>query len=206
MSWSKAMSEIGPMSSRSRFRWRMTSCANANGIAGSRAQPIATDTPSGTSRATASRIAVRLSTRGLGKRLQTALQILDRANADPANVQIEERSGERHEPEAKVSVEDRVNPAQGEREAVRSLVGRDLEVRPPPALALLPARSEPLPEPRRSRVRRPHLDLMDGPLVVPRHVRDVIESDLCDSDPGAYVRPEVAAFDPEPSAGFARRY
>src|SRR5437773_3142411 len=55
------MSEIGPMRSRSRRRWRMSSCANAKGIAGSSAHPSATDTPSGTKRVTASARLTRLS-------------------------------------------------------------------------------------------------------------------------------------------------
>src|SRR5882672_865677 len=49
------------MSARSRLRWRMSSCANANGMAGSSAQPIAIDAPSGTKRATASAALCRLS-------------------------------------------------------------------------------------------------------------------------------------------------
>ena len=48
------MSEIGPMSSSSRFRWRISSCANANGMAGSSAHQSAMDAPSGTKRVTAS--------------------------------------------------------------------------------------------------------------------------------------------------------
>src|SRR5438093_3606125 len=55
------MSEIGPMRSRSRRRWRMSSCANAKGMAGSSAQPSATDAPSGTKRLTASARLSRLS-------------------------------------------------------------------------------------------------------------------------------------------------
>src|ERR1700716_369254 len=55
------MSEMGPMSSRSRFRWRITSCANAKGMAGSSAHPSATDAPSGTKRVTASARPRRLS-------------------------------------------------------------------------------------------------------------------------------------------------
>src|SRR5229473_1561744 len=52
---------MGPMRSRSRRRWRMSSCANANGIAGSSAHPRATETPSGTKRVTASARLTRLS-------------------------------------------------------------------------------------------------------------------------------------------------
>src|SRR5438132_4527942 len=55
------MSEIGPMRVSSRLRCRMSSCANANGIDGSSAQPIAMDMPSRTCRATASRSVARLS-------------------------------------------------------------------------------------------------------------------------------------------------
>src|SRR5688572_3381551 len=55
------MSEIGPMSSSSRRLWRMSSCANANGIAGSSAHPSAMDAPSGTKRVTASARLARLS-------------------------------------------------------------------------------------------------------------------------------------------------
>src|SRR5438132_6528921 len=55
------MSEIGPMRSRSRLRWRISSCANANGIAGSSAHPSAMDAPSGTKRVTASARLTRLS-------------------------------------------------------------------------------------------------------------------------------------------------
>src|SRR6266850_5469714 len=55
------MSEIGPMSSSSRLRCRISSCANANGIAGSSAQPSAMDAPSGTKRVTASARLTRLS-------------------------------------------------------------------------------------------------------------------------------------------------
>src|SRR5229473_2079585 len=61
MSWSNSTSEMGPMSRRSRRPWRMSSCAKAKGIAGSSAQPIAMDAPSGTKRATASARLVRLS-------------------------------------------------------------------------------------------------------------------------------------------------
>jgi hypothetical protein len=49
------------MSSSSRRRWRMSSCANANGIAGSSAHPSAMDAPSGTKRVTASARLARLS-------------------------------------------------------------------------------------------------------------------------------------------------
>src|SRR5438128_1263481 len=55
------MSEIGPMRSRSRRSWRMSSCAKAKGIAGSSAHPSAMDTPSGTKRVTASARLTRLS-------------------------------------------------------------------------------------------------------------------------------------------------
>src|SRR2546427_5268284 len=55
------MSEIGPMRSRSRLFCRMSSCANANGIAGSSAHPSAMDAPSGTKRVTASARLTRLS-------------------------------------------------------------------------------------------------------------------------------------------------
>src|ERR1700716_952802 len=55
------MSEMGPMRSRSRRRWRISSCANAKGMAGSSAHPRATDAPSGTKRVTASARLRRLS-------------------------------------------------------------------------------------------------------------------------------------------------
>src|SRR5688500_9789422 len=54
------MSEIGPISARSRFRCRMISWLAANGISGSSAQPIATLAPSGTKRAIASDIDMSL--------------------------------------------------------------------------------------------------------------------------------------------------
>src|SRR6266571_4211240 len=49
------------MRSRSRRFWRMSSCANANGIAGSSAHPSAMDAPSGAKRVTASARLTRLS-------------------------------------------------------------------------------------------------------------------------------------------------
>src|SRR5437899_8915857 len=52
---------MGPMRSRSRLFCRMSSCAKANGIAGSSAHPSAMDAPSGTKRVTASARPTRLS-------------------------------------------------------------------------------------------------------------------------------------------------
>src|SRR2546425_3808317 len=52
---------MGPMRSRSRLFCRMSSCAKANGIAGSSAHPSAMDVPSGTKRVTASARLTRLS-------------------------------------------------------------------------------------------------------------------------------------------------
>src|ERR671931_1631631 len=50
------MSEIGPTRVRSRRPCRMISCPAANGIRDSSAAPSSTEPPSGTKRATASRI------------------------------------------------------------------------------------------------------------------------------------------------------
>src|SRR3981189_2633481 len=61
MSWSNSTSERGPMSRRARRPWRSTSFRKGKGGAGSSAQPIAMDAPSGTKRATASVRLVRLS-------------------------------------------------------------------------------------------------------------------------------------------------
>src|SRR5688572_6863541 len=86
------MSEIGPMSSSSRLRWRMSSCANANGIAGSSAHPSAMDAPSGTKRVTASARLARLS---VSAALEFRLALLDERLHALARVLALEQANER---------------------------------------------------------------------------------------------------------------
>src|SRR3954471_13192944 len=52
--WSNRMSEMGPISVRPRFFWRIISCPAANGIICSIWRPSATEAPLGTSSAIAS--------------------------------------------------------------------------------------------------------------------------------------------------------
>src|SRR2546423_6155840 len=58
MSWSKSMSEMGPMSVRSGTRCRMISWPAAKGMAASSAVPMHTEAPAGTKREIASDIEV----------------------------------------------------------------------------------------------------------------------------------------------------
>src|SRR5580765_3315069 len=60
MSWSKRMSEMGPMRVRSRRRCRISSWPAAKGMRASSAVPMQIEAPSGTKRATASRMDMSL--------------------------------------------------------------------------------------------------------------------------------------------------
>ena len=62
ISWSKSMSEMGPISVRSRLPWRISSWPAAKGMTASSPVPRHTEAPSGTNRAIASLSEVSLDT------------------------------------------------------------------------------------------------------------------------------------------------
>src|SRR3989442_3174622 len=101
------MSEMGPMSVRSRRRWRINSCPALNGIEASSAQPIATDEPSGTKRAIASRMDMTFALTSLlatlvlrlpflHEGLEAFLRVLAREQPRDGFVLVREPAGEWH--------------------------------------------------------------------------------------------------------------
>src|SRR5919201_3254219 len=100
------MSEIGPISVRLRRRWRISSCPALKGIAGSSAHPIAMEAPSGTNRATASRMDMTFAVTPLaplvlrlpflGERGEALLRVLAGEEARDRLVLVRETVGKGH--------------------------------------------------------------------------------------------------------------